>query len=243
MLSATHLSAYVAAACFLVFTGIGTAAQARKLMLRTRSWRAGELHRSRVCDGLLPLREMYSYSAFLLFALSGLTRSSIDFAILLPRLPVVVLATIILWFLHFHGERGARQFFQVALVGDAVLVAMLLAASFGLNLNHPALRLTVDYSLAAVCFLLFYGKQLQAVTMYREGRSHAVSWLREIGVMIKDISGLWYAAGAGSDLVWLAITHALSVIASGTICCVKFITERLGIVSRPQTAARVTEIA
>lgn len=241
MLSTLDLSAYIAAGCFLLFTGVGTAAQVRKLSLRTRSWRAGELPRSRVCDGLLPLREMYSYSAFLLFALSGLTRSSIDFAILLPRLPVVALATVILWFLRFHGAPSARRFFNIALIGDGILVGMLIAASVGLELNHAVLRMAVDSALAAVCFLVFYSKQLQAFTMYKERRSHAVSWLREIGFIMKDASGLWYTATAGSQLALLTLTHVLSLLASGSICAVKFLTERLDMVSRSHRAPPITE--
>lgn len=189
------------------------------------------MRREQVCDGLLPLREIYSYSAFLLFALSGLTRSSVDYFILIPRLPVVVLATIILWFLQFHGTSSAKRFFRLALIGDGILLIMVVTTHLGYRVDHAAIRMVIDSALAAVSLLLFYGKQMQAVTMYREQRSHAVSWLREIGVFLKDVTGLWYTLLVGSELVWLALTHALSIVASVTICGVKFMIERIHAIS------------
>ena len=90
MIISTTQAGYVAITCFLVFTGVGACAQVYKLIQRTAAWRRGDLPRTHVCDGLHPVREMWSFSAFLLFALSGLTRTYLDYFLLFSRLPVVI---------------------------------------------------------------------------------------------------------------------------------------------------------
>lgn len=226
MASHPTIAGYIAVICFLLFTGIGACAQVYKLGQRTRAWRRAALERDRICDGLHPVREMWSFSAFLLFALSGLTRSYVDYFLLLSRLPVVILSTVIIWFLYYHGKKGAGKFFILAVVGDIALIALIVSAFFGYRPASTGIPLIVDGGLSVVGVLLFYGKQLQAVTMYRVQRSQAVSWLRESGLVIKDITGLWYALGVGSELFWVSITHMLSAVSSITICAVKFVVER-----------------
>ena len=81
--------------------------------------------------------------------------------------------------------------------------------------------------IAAITFLVTSGggsiaQFLKARTMLVTSKTQAVSWLREIGLVLKDISGLWYAAGVGHELIWIAVTHALSCISSTMICCAKF---------------------
>ena len=221
-----HQVGYIAASCFIIFTVVGAVAQVLKLAKRTRAWRQKELDQDRVCDGLHPVREMWSYSAFLLFALSGLTRSYIDYFLLLSRFPVVMLSTVILWFLQFHGQRGAKRFFRLAILGDGILILLILLVTFRYRFHGTLVPWVVDGALIAVSILLFYGKQLQAFTMYRERRSKAVSWTREIGLVLKDFTGFWYSALVGRELVWVSVTHVLSAISSITICSVKYYSER-----------------
>lgn len=218
---------YIAAGTFLLFTGTGAIAQVIKLTKRTAHWRAGNLERDRVCDGLHPVREFWSYSAFLLFALSGATRSYVDLFLLVSRTPVVLLSTVIMGFLAFHEIRSARKFLYFALVGDLVLFLAIVVLLCGYSIAIPWLAYGVDIALAGISFFLFYGKSLQAYTMWKEKRTMAVSWTREIGLVLKDISGLWYTVTIGSALFFVGLTHVLSMVSSSSICWVKWRRERV----------------
>lgn len=217
---------YLAAVSFILFTGLGACLQVLKLFRRTQAWKSGELERAHICDGLHPVREMWSYSAFLLFALSGITRSYIDLFLLLSRLPVVLLSTVILWFLQAHGIKGARKFFLLSMLGDIALGCAIAFTIFGTRLHASIASTLVDGALSIVSFLLFYGKQLQAVTMYRQRKSAAVSWARELGLVIKDATGFWYSFSVGPELMWVSVTHVLSGISSASICLSKYLVER-----------------
>ncbi len=215
---------YLAFIAFLAGSGIGAGAQAHKLYSRTQAWRRGILDRDRICDGLQPTRELWSFAAFLFFAFSALTRSYVDAVLLFSRLPVVLLSTVILWFLQLHGLPQARLFFAVALLAD-VLLGLLMAFSMS---GHDAsfLAVFVDPGLLLISALLFYGKQRQARRMLQEERSRGVSWLREVGIVVKDVTGLWYSLAVGRELFWISVTHVLSGISSLTICGVKFYLEK-----------------
>lgn len=217
---------YLAALTFLIFTGIGTAAQVRKLAKRTALWRAGRLEQREVCAGLLPGREFLSFSVSLFFAFSGLTRSYLDVFLLSSRLPVIGLATVLLWYLQFHRYRAARIYFLLACVGDFVLLVLLGVALAGYSLFDPTLVMIVDGSLSLLSLLFFLGKLAQAQFIVQEGRAGGVSLTRELGLVIKDIVGLWYALSVGAELKWVAITHALSATSSAIICLVKRSVER-----------------
>ena len=221
-----EITGYIAAACFLTFTGVGALAQVHKLHTRTRAWRQGALERERITEGLHPVREMWSFSAFFLFALSGLTRSYLDYFLLLSRLPVIGFSTIILWFLFRHAREEAFKYFILAVIADGILIVMLFMALSGFRFDGTYVPRVVDAALSIVAILLFYGKQLQAFSMYRQRRSRAVSWLREGGLVIKDLTGLAYSLNIGSELLWVTVTHSLSAVSSTTICLAKFLVER-----------------
>ena len=216
---------FIAALCFLLFTGGGALAQLWKLTVRTRAFREGVLSQDHVCDGLHPVREMWSFSAFTLFALSGLTRSQTDYFLLLSRVPVIALATGILWYLRLHRQHRAATFFFLALVSDVIVLALLLFVLAGKGSTLTAFSGVVDGLLSVVSVCLFYGKTLQARTMFRTERSQAVSYLREFGVSIKDLTGLWYSVSVGSELLWVGVTHVLSFASSMLIAFVKFVLE------------------
>lgn len=221
------VSGYIAVSSFLLFTGVGGAAQVVKLAQRTRAWRAGLLERSSVCAGLHPVREIWSFAAFSLFALSGLTRSYLDYFLLGSRLPVILLSTAILWFLSFHGAKGAKAFLRIAVAVDLLIAGMITAAASGYSYAHTLIPLVVDIALGGVSLLLLYGKISQALSMYRERRSHAVSWMRETGLVVKDITGLYYSATVGSELFWVSATHIMSGFSSAMICLAKYRVEHL----------------
>lgn len=216
-----QISGYVAATLFLLFAGVGALAQVIKLYQRQLRYRQGSLPRSEVCAGLHSTREVWSYSAFLLFALSGVTRSYFDGFLVFSRLPVVICSTIILGFLAAHVGGRARTFFICTLLGDLLLVAGIIAVASGAPINRGVIPLAVDAALSMVSVLLFYGKSVQAIQMYRQSRSGAVSYTREIGLVLKDISGLWYALTVGAELRWVALTHLLSLFSSSAIVFVK----------------------
>lgn len=217
---------FIAAATFLLLTGTGAAAQVYKLARRTADFQAGNLPRDRIYEGLLPVREMWSLAAFLLFALSGLTRTYLDVFLVVSRTPVIVLSTVIMWYLYRHGARGAARFFRIAVGADIFLCSVIALRALGFDLSASLLPRLVDGALAVVGVLLLYGKLTQARAMHRERRSRAVSWLREGGLVIKDLTGLWYAWSVGSELLLVGITHAFSVVSSAAICTVKFQVER-----------------
>ena len=222
----SHITGYIAIASFFIFTGIGACAQVYKLIQRTRALKRGELELDQVCEGLHPVREMWSFSAFLFFALSGLTRTYLDYFLLLSRFPVIILSTVILWFLKHHKLKGADKFFYIALLGNAALISLTVLAISGYSFSQSILPRLIDGTLGVVSLLLFYGKMLQATTMYRNRRSQAVSWLRESGLVVKDLTGLWYSITVGSELFWVSVTHILSALSSFSICLVKFVVER-----------------
>lgn len=225
-MSANNLNGFVAAGSFLLFTGVGASAQVLKLYRRTKEWKLGKLERREICDGLLPAREMLSFSAFTLFALSGLTRTYLDYFLFVSRLPVIILSTIVLWFLQFHGERGARKIYFYALGCNLMLLFVIGITFSGSRIDHSLIQSLVDGALSVVSISLFFGKQMQAIGMYRYKRSRAVSWFREGGLVIKDLAGLWYSLSIGSELLWVSVTHVLSAVSSFTICVVKYLVER-----------------
>lgn len=194
----------------------------------------GGLPRDQICDGLHPVREMWSFSAFLLFAFSGLTRSYIDYFLLLSRFPVVLMSTVILWFLQYHGTRGAKKFFAAAVAGDILFFCLIAAVLAGARFDATVVPVIIDAALSVIGVLLFYGKQLQALKMYRERRTAAVSWMRELGLVVKDATGFWYSSGVGRELLWVSVTHVLSFVSSSTICAVKYYVERRQATSAPK---------
>jgi hypothetical protein len=88
------------------------------------------------------------------------------------------------------------------------------------------LPMLIDKVLAVVSLFLFFSKGAQARQMFLSKRTAAVSWFREIGLVAKDLSGLWYAYSVGSELFWVGFTHVLSALSSGLICCSKLVVER-----------------
>ncbi len=215
----------LAATTFLLLTGLGSAAQVLKLIERERAWRRGEHTQAEIYSGLLPVREMWSYTAFLLFAFSGLTRTYIDYYLLVSRIPVVVLTTVILFFLARHGAARAQTYLRLALLGNVVFTLCFIVILSGLDPSATGLPLFIDSAVGVVAIFLVYGKLSQAREMYRSGLSAAVSWFREGGLVLKDLTGLYYAYTVGWPLLCIGITHLLSVVSSGTICVVKYLLE------------------
>lgn len=219
------LSGYVAAGCFLVFTGIGTLLQVLKLAARTREQRSQGLEPAGIAEGLQPAREMWGYSAVLLFALSALTRGYIDYFILFSRLPVVVLWTVILWYLHL-AQPGARKYFVGAIVGNGLLSLLMALVWLGYRFEQTELRTIVDGSLSIVGLFVFWAKSKQAYLMCRDRLSAGVSIGREAGIALKDFTGLLYSTQIGSELLWVTVTHILSMISSTAILIAKQFVER-----------------
>ena len=218
-------SGYFAAATFLLCTGIGACAQVHKLRSRGRAWERHEISQSQVFDGLNPVREFWSFSAFTLFALSGLTRSYTDYFLLVSRLPVIALATVILWYLRAHRAPRARELFLAAMVANTILIAVMVCTLLGAPINTAWMPTAVDLCLSVVSVLLFHGKMVQVQLMYRHRKSQAVSWLRELGLIAKDLSGLWYAIVIGPQLFLVGLTHALATVGSVSIIAMKVFLE------------------
>jgi len=216
---------YIAALTFLLSTVLGLIAQVYKLTRRTAAWRRGGLGESDIYAGLLPSREFWSFAAFLLFALSGLTRSYTDYIIIGSRVPAIILATVILYHLAQHHAPGAVRLYRLALVGNLVFIALGAASALGLRLDEAALATTIDYLLGGVSLCLLVGKLTQAATMYRHRRSGGVSLIRETGLIIKDSTGIWYATTIGSELLVVGLTHALAICGSVAIAVVKCLLE------------------
>ena len=205
---------YIAALTFIIFTGSGYFAQVIKLVQRRRSFLQGRLDRAQVCDGLHPTREIISFAAFTLFALSGITRSYLDLFLFGSRVPVVILTLIIIWFLYRFGNAPAKNFFIGAVCGAVISCGLVTAAFCGVQLYATPVAYFVDAAVSVSGFLVFYGKVLQARLIYKANSAGAVSLFRETGLLIKDLSGLWYASTVGAELFWVGLTHSLSGIAS-----------------------------
>ncbi|NDC38684.1 MAG: hypothetical protein EBZ48_11610, partial [Proteobacteria bacterium] len=118
-------SGYIAAGTFLLFTGTGSCAQLLKLIKRERAWQRGEIQRPQIYDGLHPVRECWSLTAFILFALSGLTRSYTDYFLVLSRLPVIIISTAILALLVLHQAPRAKRLLPFVGFGNALLLGVL----------------------------------------------------------------------------------------------------------------------
>ena len=97
---------------------------------------------------------------------------------------------------------------------------------------------TIDSSPACVSLFLFYGKLKQAKTMFKSQRAQAVSWLRGLGLVVKDVSGLWYTLSVGHELIWLSLTHLLSGVSSSLICAAKWRVER-NLLRKPLSAGEL----
>ncbi len=219
-------SEILAAVTFLAFTVAGFAAQVLKLFKRHRLAINGALPPEQVCDGLLPFREVVGVVIFLLFALSGATRTYFDLMLVGTRIPVVILSTIILGFLAHYRLPRARAYFTAALCGIVFLGLMITARTSGIYVASALVANATDFALAGVSVFLLIGKISQARHMWRSKRTAAVSWFREIGTIVKDISGLWYALTVGQELFSVALTHSISIISAGAICLVKAVVEK-----------------
>lgn len=217
----------VAALCFFFFVVLGYLAQLLKLLQRIAQQQRGELSVEQVFAGIFPLREFLSYVAFLLFALSGLTRSYLDYVLVATRLPVIILASMILALLAKHQGKTALNFYRLSWLGNAGFIAVLGSVLAGVSLYQSFFAQSVDLALSAISFALFYGKSRQAVRMYMQQQSAGVSVLREVGVILKDATGLAYALSVGAELYWVGFTHALSIISSGLIVMVKLLPKRI----------------
>ena len=205
---------YIAALTFLVFTGSGYFAQVIKLIRRRRDFLIGKLNRDQICEGLHPTREIISFAAFALFALSGITRSYLDLFLYCSRVPVVFLTLIIVWFLYRYGEARAKRYFFGATCGALILFCLTILVICGVQLYQTPVAYLVDAAVSVSGFMVFYGKILQASLIHRTNSAGAVSLFREVGLLIKDASGLWYASTVGGELFWVGLTHALSGMAS-----------------------------
>ena len=205
---------YLAAITFLLFTGSGYLAQVIKLFRRRRLFLNGRLSHDRVCEGLHPTREIISYCAFLLFALSGVTRSYLDLFLFGSRVPVVLLTVIIIWFLYkFEVARG-KIYFYLSVLLTGFLCVLTVCIIYGVQLYQTPIAFLVDNALSVVGCLVFYGKLLQARLINSTKSAGAVSLLREGGLLLKDMTGLWYTITVGRELFWVGLTHALSGVAS-----------------------------
>lgn len=218
---------FIAATTFLLVTGCGALAQIAKLRQREREWKDGTIGQEEIYAGLHPLREIWSLTAFLLFALSGLTRSEVDPYLIGSRTPVILLTTIIIALLARHAAPRAERYLVYAVGGNALLWCGFCAVGAGVDLANSPLRLLIDWTLGIVSFILFYAKLDQARLMLRERKSAAVAWAREIGFMVKDLSGLWYAVTVGGSLFFIGFTHTLSLLSAAAICFAKLRLERL----------------
>lgn len=202
-------------------------AQVVKLLKRRTKWRVGELSEADICEGLSPTRELWSFTAFSLFAMSGLTRSYIDLFLICSRVPAIILATMTIWLMSVHGSGAAKRFFKLALGMNVLFIVLAMLVMGGISFGATIAARGVDTALACVSVLLFYGKITQAESMVKTGKTGAVSWLREVGLVVKDTSGLWYAISVGPELFWIGLTHTLSWLASTSICFAKFWVERV----------------
>lgn len=220
-------SGWLAATTFFVFTVSGLLSQLTLLLKRQAAFRRGQLKNEEVFQGLEPARELSSFMAFSLFALSGLTRSYVDYILICTRAPAVVLSCIILGILAHHAARKARAYFGLALsVVGAILVLSI--SRLSIDIEPPSyLTQSIDYALAISSLSLFIFKLRQAQRMRASGLSAAVSVWRELGILFKDLTGLAYAVSIGSQLFWVATTHVLSGIASVLILLVRLAHLRL----------------
>jgi len=215
-----------AATSFVLFTGVGYSVQLLKLFQRRKAKIAGALPSELITEGLHPAREMWSFAAFLFFLLSGLTRSYTDFVLITTRIPVLLIATAIMWFLVRERPNETRKFWILTSVGNGLWIAVVILTLCGTVFGNTIFSRFVDVTLGLVTVLLFYGKTSQAFVMYKRRESRAVSWLREVGVVLKDLTGLWYAMSVGAALAVVASTHCLSAVASIAICIAKWSVER-----------------
>ena len=218
----------VALVTYLVLTGGGYFAQVLKLQQRWRLCQSGLLPRTDLCAGLAPFRELVSFLGFAFFALSGLTRDSIDFILLLSRLPVLLLSTVILFFLVREvATRGRLVILGIGLIFDGLILGACGLAAVGRGTEIlPQFAVLVDPVLMVIGVVLGVAKTSQSVNMYQSKRTAAVSWYRELGVLGKDFTGILYSLSRGFELRWVSMTHAISIVATIGICWVKYRVER-----------------
>lgn len=217
--------AYFAVLTFFLFSVTGAVAQVLKLYSRFLKFKRGEIDITQICLGLHSTRELWSYVAFLLFALSAVTRSYIDYYLFFSRLPVLILSSIIIWFLQFENKKVSRTFY-FSIFGNLLCIALFLYVLNGNSLYDSIFSKIVDCLLLGISFFVFYGKFSQALKMFKTKESEAVSWLREFGLVLKDITGFWYASSVGSELIWVSLTHILSFVGSSSICIAKYFSNK-----------------
>ncbi|MBX7144942.1 MAG: hypothetical protein K1X79_10860 [Oligoflexia bacterium] len=224
----SNLSGWLAALVFFAFTVSGLLAQARLLLLRERASMTGAITCSEISAGLQPTREFLSFFSFMLFALSALTRSYIDYFLLCTRVPAVLLSAFILVILARHSAGKACIFMRITWALLALFTCVFVLRIFNLSPLPLHLAGPVDIVLAGSSFVLFGSKLQQASQMYASGRSAAVSTWRETGIFLKDATGLIYALNIGNELFWVGLTHVLSGLSSTLILSIKVRNQRTG---------------
>ena len=210
----------IAAATFLIFTVSGYLAQVRKLFLRQHKAIRGEIPNEDICAGLSQTREVFSFVAFLSFALSGMTRSFFVWMLVLCRAPVVIATSVILWFIAQY-EGKSKLAFWFSLFGLVLLFGCAGMVLSGVPLAGGLFAKSIDCLVLVTALPLVYGKTNQAYQMYRTRRVAAVSLFREFGLVLKDLTGFLYAYSVGSELYAVALMHALSFFSSMLISMAK----------------------
>jgi len=216
----------LAAISFLLTTVTGYVFQVKKLFLRHRQFNSGLITQEEISEGLTLSREFLSFLAFYMTALSGLSRSYLDWFLVGSRTPVIFLCIVVLYFLSQKNSRSKFFFLIACFLATFYLLVLVVFSVYG-HIYHAPIRYLVDALLIIVILPMFFAKFNQAYQMQKSRMTRGVSIGREIGLIIKDLTGLLYCLQAGSEFYLLAFMHILSGASSFSIFLVKYRVEKI----------------
>lgn len=206
----------IAGTAFVLFSVVGVSIQLHKIWRRiaeqrtTKNWITGY-----ATKGLVPSREFMAFMAFYLFFCSGLTRSEMDGMLVFTRLPAVLIQFLIVASLAFDRRDAWVRSLLFTCCGLLSFGGYLLVDRL-LNLDGDTIRFGqwIDLGLVVMLPPFLVVRFKHAWTVWNLTERSVTSALREVGCILKDLTGAWYAYVTSVDLVFVMATHLASLLTS-----------------------------
>ena len=206
----------VAGTAFVLFSVLGVATQLWKIWQRVAEQRATGIRiPGYATKGLVPLREFMAFLFFYLFFCSGLTRTAVDGMLVGTRLPAVIIqfGIVFVMFVDRKTRLAACFFFSSALL---LAFSVYLSADryFAVDPHSVVYGWWIDKSLVVLLLPFLWGRLRHAYTVWNLTERSVSSAFREIGNILKDLTGSWYAFMGSGELLFILIVHIASMASS-----------------------------
>lgn len=209
----------IAGTAFVLFSVVGVSVQLYKIWRRIAAQRATK---NRIpgyaTKGLVPFREFMAFMAFYLFFCSGLTRSEMDGMLVFTRLPAVLIQFVVVATIAFDRRDAWVRSLFVTCCGLLVFGGYIFGNRlFELGGDTTRFGWWMDMGLVAILPPFLFARFKHAWTVWYLTERSVTSALREVGCILKDLTGAWYAYVTSTELIFVMITHLASILTSVAI--------------------------